>query len=146
MNVYNATDWNGDGEYGNSSDQFIEIWNFGTSTVDVSDWILSTTSGSPPCQLAWNTNISADERIVVFRADSDLELDYHDGETVSISDGSANVIDTMTFPAEDSTYGKSYVENSNGDLVKVTPNWMGPNDNGTYTVGQNIECFRSTPF
>ena len=64
MNIYNATDWNGDGEYGKYSDQFIEIWNSGTSTVDVSDWILSTTSGSPPCQLAWNTNISADQRII----------------------------------------------------------------------------------
>ena len=61
MNIYNATDWNGDGEYGKYSDQFIEIWNSGATTVDVSDWILSTTSGSPPCQLAWNTNISADE-------------------------------------------------------------------------------------
>ena len=144
MNIYNATDWNGDGEFGKYSDQFIEIWNSGATTVDVSDWILSTTSGSPPCQLAWNTNISADERIVVFRADSDLALDYHEGETVTISDDSSNVIDTMSFPAEDSTYGKSYVENSNGDLVKVTPTpgW-GPNDNGTYTVGQNIvECFK----
>ncbi len=144
MNIYNATDWNGDGEYGKYSDQFIEIWNSGTSTVDVSDWILSTTSGSPPCQLAWNTNISADERIVVFRADSDLDLSYFDGETVTISDDSGNEIDTMTFPATDSSYGKSYVENSNGDLVKVTPTpgW-GPNDNGTYTVGQNIvKCFK----
>ncbi len=144
MNIYNATDWNGDGEYGKYSDQFIEIWNSGTSTVDVSDWILSTTSGSPPCQLAWNTNISADERIVVFRADSDLDLSYFDGETVSISDDSGNEIDTMTFPATDSSYGKSYVENSNGDLVKVTPTpgW-GPNDNGAYTVGQNIvKCFK----
>ena len=144
MNIYNATDWNGDGEYGKYSDQFIEIWNSGTSTVDVSDWILSTTSGSPPCQLAWNTNISADERIVVFRADSDLDLSYFDGETVSISDDSGNVIDTMSFPATDSSYGKSYVENSNGDLVKVTPTpgW-GPNDTGTYTVGQNIvQCFK----
>ena len=144
MNIYNATDWNGDGEYGKYSDQFIEIWNSGTSTVDVSDWILSTTSGSPPCQLAWNTNISADERIVVFRADSDLDLSYFDGETVTISDDSGNEIDTMTFPATDSSYGKSYVENSNGDLVKVTPTpgW-GPNDNGAYTVGQNIvKCFK----
>ena len=146
MNIYNATDWNGDGEYGKYSDQFIEIWNSGTSTVDVSDWILSTTSGSPPCQLAWNTNISADQRIVVFRADSDLDLSYFDGETVSISDDSSNLIDTMSFPATDSSYGKSYVENSNGDLVKVTPTpgW-GPNDNGTYTVGQNIvKCFKIT--
>lgn len=144
MNVYNATDWNGDGDYGKYSDQFIEIWNNGSTTVDVSDWVLSTTSGSPPCQLAWNTNISADGRIVVFRADSDLDLSYYDGETVTISDDSANVVDDMTFPEGDSTYGKSYVEDSNGNLVKVTPTpgW-GPNDTGTYTVAQNIvKCYK----
>ena len=144
MNVYNATDWNGDGDYGKYSDQFIEIWNSGDATVDVSDWILSTTSGSPPCQLAWNTNISADGRIVVFRADSDLDLSYYDGETVTISDDSGNFVNSMTFPEYDSLYGKSYVENSNGDLVKVTPTpgW-GPNDTGTYTVAQNIvKCFK----
>ena len=144
MNVYNATDWNGDGDYGKYSDQFIEIWNSGDSTVDVSDWVLSTTSGSPPCQIAWNTNISADGRIVIFRADSDLDLSYFDGETVTITDDSANVVDTMTFPEKDSFYGKSYVEDSNGNLVKVTPTpgW-GPSDTGTYTVAQNIvKCYK----
>lgn len=147
MNVYNATDWNGDGDYGKYSDQFIEIWNSGDATVDVSDWILSTTSGSPPCQLAWNTNISADGRIVVFRADSDLDLSYYDGETVTISDDLGNAVNTMTFPAYDSSYGQSYVyaeSNSGTELEKVTPTpgW-GPNDTGTYTVAQNIvKCYK----
>ncbi|MEZ7994986.1 MAG: hypothetical protein QMC52_07515, partial [Candidatus Poseidoniaceae archaeon] len=30
-NVYGAVDWNGDGYYGKYSDQFIEIWNTGSS-------------------------------------------------------------------------------------------------------------------
>ena len=51
-NVYGAVDWNNDGDYGKYSDQFIELWNTGTSPIDVSDWKLSVTSGSPPCQLA----------------------------------------------------------------------------------------------
>ena len=51
---------------------------------NVSSW-LSTTSGSPPCQLPYNTVLEADERLVVFRADSDLDLSYFDGETVSLS-------------------------------------------------------------
>ena len=28
-NVYGSVDWNGDGDYGKFSDQFIEIWNSG---------------------------------------------------------------------------------------------------------------------
>jgi len=144
MNIYNATDWNGDGDYGAYSDQFIEIWNNGSATVDVSDWILSTTSGSPPCQIAWNTNISADGRIVVFRADSDLALNFHSGETVTISSEMDAEVHSLSFPEKDSDYGKSYVKDSNNNLVQVTPTpgW-GPNDTGTYTVAQNIvKCYK----
>ena len=54
-NIYGAVDWNGDGDYGKYSDQFIEIWNSGDAPQDVSSWLLSTTSGSPPCQLPYNT-------------------------------------------------------------------------------------------
>ena len=82
-NIYNAVDWNSDGDYGSYSDQFIELWNTGTSPVNVSDWQLSVTSGSPPCQLAWDTVIDADSRIVVFSADSDIVLDYWESDTVS---------------------------------------------------------------
>ena len=76
-NVYGSVDWNGDGDYGKFSDQFIEVWNSGDTSQDVSSWLLSTTSGSPPCQLPYNTTLGADERIVIFRADSDLDLSYH---------------------------------------------------------------------
>ena len=142
-NIYNAVDWNGDGDYGKYSDQFIEIWNSGDSPADISSWVLSTTSGSAPCQLAYNTTIDADARIVVFRADSDLALEYNKGETVSISDTSENLIHSMSFPAEDSWYGKSYIE-ENGVLTKVNPTPGRAADfNGTYTVPNNIVyCYK----
>ena len=119
-NVYGSVDWNGDGDYGKFSDQFIEIWNSGDSSQDVSSWLLSTTSGSPPCQVPYNTTLNADERIVVFRADSDLDLSYYDGETVSISDTSQNVIHSMSFPAGDSSYGLSYISDG-GTISKDDP-------------------------
>ena len=142
-NVYGSVDWNGDGEYGKFSDQFIEIWNSGDSPQDVSDWILSTTSGSPPCQLARNTTIDADGRIVVFRADSDLDLSYHNGETVSITDTSNNVVDTMSFPEKDSFYGQSYIMEE-GVLTKTDPTPGRENNfTGTYTVPDNIvKCYK----
>ena len=56
-NIYGAVDWNGDGDYGKFSDQFIEVWNSGDAPQDVSSWLLSTTSGSPPCQLPYNTTL-----------------------------------------------------------------------------------------
>lgn len=142
-NVFGSVDWNGDGEYGKFSDQFIEIWNSGDTPQDVSDWILSTTSGSPPCQLARNTTIDADRRIVVFRADSDLDLSYHNGETVSITDTSNNVVDTMSFPEKDSFYGQSYIMEE-GVLTKTDPTPGRENNfTGAYTVPNNIvKCYK----
>ncbi len=142
-NLYGAVDWNGDQDYGKYSDQFIEIWNSGDSAEDISSWILSTTSGSPPCQLAYDTMLNADARIVVFRADSDLDLSYFDGETVSISDTSSTVVDSMSFPAGDSSYGQSYIE-ENGVLTKDDPTPGRAADfSGDYTVPDNIvKCYK----
>ena len=142
-NVYGSVDWNGDGDYGKFSDQFIEIWNSGDSSQDVSSWLLSTTSGSPPCQLPYNTTLNADERIVVFRADSDLDLSYYDGETVSISDTSQNVIHSMSFPAGDSSYGLSYISDG-GTISKDDPTPGRAADySEPYTVPDNIvNCYK----
>ena len=142
-NVYGSVDWNGDGDYGKFSDQFIEVWNSGDSSQDVSSWLLSTTSGSPPCQLPYNTTLDADERVVVFRADSDLDLSYYDGETVSISDTSQNVIHSMSFPAGDSSYGLSYISDG-GTISKDDPTPGRAADySEPYTVPDNIvNCYK----
>jgi len=142
-NVYGSVDWNGDGDYGKFSDQFIEVWNSGDTSQDVSSWLLSTTSGSPPCQLPYNTTLGADERIVIFRADSDLDLSYYDGETVSISDTSQNVIHSMSFPAGDSSYGLSYISDG-GTISKDDPTPGRAADfTDSYTVPDNIvNCYK----
>ena len=142
-NVYGAVDWNGDGDYGKFSDQFIEIWNSGDAPQDVSSWLLSTTSGSPPCQLPYNTTLNPDERIVVFRSDSDLDLSYFDGETVKISDTNMNVIDSMSFPAQDSSYGRSYISD-NGVVTKDDPTPGRAADfSDPYSVPSNIvKCYK----
>ena len=142
-NIYGAVDWNGDGDYGKFSDQFIEVWNSGDAPQDVSSWLLSTTSGSPPCQLPYNTTLGADERLVVFRADSDLDLSYFDGETVSISDTNSNLINSMSFPASDSSYGLSYISDD-GTLTKDDPTPGRAADySEPYTVPDNIvNCYK----
>ena len=142
-NVYGAVDWNGDGDYGKFSDQFIEIWNSGDTAQDVSSWLLSTTSGSPPCQLPYNTTLNAGERIVVFRADSDLDLSYFDGETVTISDTDMNPVNSMSFPAGDSSYGRSYISDD-GTISKDDPTPGRPADfSEPYTVPDNIvNCYK----
>ncbi|MEC8151817.1 MAG: lamin tail domain-containing protein, partial [Candidatus Thermoplasmatota archaeon] len=125
---YNGTDWNNDGDIGSSSDQFIELWNAGSEPVDVSDWLLDdvTDGGSAPCRLAWNTTIQPNDYIVIFRASSRIEFDYWDGDTATISDAAGNLVDTLSYPAEDSWWDFSYVKAANGTVSKVkppTPGW-----------------------
>lgn len=142
-NIYNAVDWNSDGDYGKYSDQFIELWNTGSSPVNVSDWVLSSTSGSPPCQLAWNTVIDPDQRIVIFSADSDIILSYFDEETVSITDTSNTLANSMTIPKEFGFYGNSIVIDSSGTAVEVdpSPGW-GPNDPDSTVALNIVKCFK----
>jgi hypothetical protein len=70
-------------------------------------------------------------------------LNYFDGETVSISDTSSNIIDSMSFPASDSSFGKSYIE-ENGVLTKDDPTpGRAANFSGDYTVLDNIvKCYK----
>ena len=107
------------------------------------DWKLSSTSGSPPCQLAWNTVIDAGDRIVIFGADSDIYMSYFDGETISITDTSNAVADTMLIPEQFAFYGNSIVEDSSGSLIEVTPTpgW-GPNDPDSSVALNMVKCYK----
>ena len=141
---YNGTDWNNDGDIGSTSDQFIELWNAGDEPVDVSDWLLDdiTEGGSGPCRLAWNTTIEPNAYIVIFRESSRIELDYWDGDTATISDSSGNLIDSLSYPGEDSWWDTSYVKALDGTISKVDPPTPGWGNGETYAVAQNmVRCY-----
>ena len=137
---YNGTDWNGDGDIGSFSDQYIMITNTGTESVDISDWILDdiTNGGSPPCRIGWNTTIAGGESITFYRANTDIELDYWDGDTATLMNAEGNLIDSMSYPGEDSWWDKVYIIAENGSLWKTDPN---PSDRqGTcFTESDNTE-------
>jgi len=119
-----STDWNGDGSFGSESDQFIELWNSGTSEIDIGGWWLDDVneSGSQPCRIVNGTIVPADGRVVIFRADSNIALSWYDGDSVIISDDSGNQIDRMDIPANDSFFGQSFIPNASGtSLDKVEP-------------------------
>jgi 5-methylthioadenosine/S-adenosylhomocysteine deaminase len=141
---FNGTDWNGDGDFGSSSDQFVELWNFGDVSVDLSNWLLDDTidEGSAPCKIAWNTTLQPNERIVIFRADSRIEFDYYDPDAATIRDANGTLVDSLEYPARDSWWDYSYVPTENGSIAKVrppTPGWSDtePQPDAIRTVG----CF-----
>ena len=121
---FNGTDWNGDGDIGNPSDQYILLTNTGATDVDISDWILDdrTDGGSPSCRIGWNTIIEAGESITFYRANTRIAFDYFDDDAATLSDASGNLIDSMAYPGEDSWWDKAYSWADNGSLWKSDPN------------------------
>ena len=119
-NCYNATDWNGDGDYGKYSDQFIELWNPTDQMVNISNWVLDDTAngGSPPCSIGWNTELAAGARMAFFRDNTDIELDYYDGDSVNLQDDQGSLVHSMSYPPEDSWYGVPYTLLEDGTYWK----------------------------
>ncbi|CAI8394653.1 MAG: 5'-deoxyadenosine deaminase [Candidatus Poseidoniaceae archaeon] len=143
-NCYNATDWNGDGEYGKFSDQFIELHNPTDQAINISNWVLDDIAdgGSAPCQLARNTILQPGEYVSVFINASRIELDYYDGDTVNLYGVDGTLVDSLSYPARDSWYGNSYIPLDNGTIWKVRPPTPGYAQDESFDVAQNmIGCF-----
>ena len=143
-NCYNAVDWNGDGEYGSNSDQFIELHNPTSHEVNVSNWVLDDIAdgGSAPCQIARDTIIPANGYISIFRNASRIELDYFDGDSVSLTDDSGTLIHEIAYPGEGIFYGNSYITLEDGSLGSTTPPTPGFAPGESYSAAQNmVGCF-----
>ena len=133
-------DWNSDGDYGKppTNSLNVEYWfHLQCIRLEIEHYF-----GSPPCQLTWNTVIDPDG-IVVFSADSDIVMDYFDGETVSITDTAGTVVDTMNVPEKFAFWGNSIVEDSSGSLVEVDPTpGFGPNDPASTVALNIVKCYK----
>ncbi|MED5291032.1 MAG: lamin tail domain-containing protein, partial [Candidatus Thermoplasmatota archaeon] len=143
-NCYNATDWNGDGEYGKFSDQFIELYNPTDQPINISNWVLDDIAdgGSAPCQLARNTIVQPGDYVSIFINASRIELDYYGGDTVNLYDETGTLVDSLSYPDKDSWYGNSYIPLENGSIWKVRPPTPGYSQNESFGAAQNmIGCF-----
>ena len=121
--AYNGTDWNGDGSFGTYNDMFVELYNPTDADVDISEWLLDDVAdgGSPPCSIGYNTTLPAGGYMVFYRADTSLEFDFWNGDSIRVIDKSGNLIDETTFPGEDSDWDVSYARDTNGDWTKIAP-------------------------
>ena len=132
---HDGTDWNGDGVIGSSSDQYIELTNDGTVDVNLSNWVLDdiANGGSASCIIG-NLTIAAGESITFYRADTNIELDYFDGDSAVLKDSDDTIQSIFNFPAEDSEWDKVYTPGTNGQLEKTDPD---PSETvGTCTPGE----------
>ena len=133
---YNGTDWNGDGNYGPSSDQYIMIKNNASQPVNLTNWTIDdiTNGGSAPC-LITNLTLSAGESVTFYRADTQIELDYHDGDSANLIDADGTTQSQFNYPGYDSDWDKVYTPGDDGTLVKADPNPAATQ--GTCTVEGN---------
>tara|TARA_Y100001968_G_C19443434_1_gene763873 strand:+ start:1122 stop:3893 length:2772 start_codon:yes stop_codon:yes gene_type:complete len=130
---YGGTDWNCDGSFGSNSDQFVELYNPSSNSIDISGWSLEFQGVESTDSYTIPSGVTVDNgnRIVFFRADTGIAFDYYGGGSVRLVSPSGNLISSISFEGEDSDWDTSYVSDSSGQVSKVsppTPGW-GPGEN-----------------
>ena len=106
---HNGTDWNGDGEIGIESDQYMTIQNNGSLIIDLTNWSIDDgiDSGSPPCKIS-NITISPGDSVTFFRAVTDIEFDYFDGDYATLIDSDGVTQSQFSYPGYDSDWDRAY--------------------------------------
>ncbi len=148
---YGGIDWNGDGEIGRFSNQFVELHNPTEQSIDIGGWLIDDieNGGSPMCSIAWGTVIGPGAYVVFYRAQTQIEFNYWEGDSVRISDVDGSEIDSVSYGAEDSDYGIPYGYASNGSWSKLSdwsPTPGGPNDQEWVGVNHLMgSCYPQQP-
>ncbi len=94
-----ATDWNGNGEVGGMDDEFIELYNSGNESLDVSGYVLKdTVFRSTPGEytLANGTVIGPEEFLVIFVSKSGV-FQGNDGDAIKLYDPSGDLVDEKEY-------------------------------------------------
>jgi hypothetical protein len=121
----NGTDWDQDGT-GNELDEWVELHNAGTTTVDLGGWLLDDAeSDSSPYALPAGTILEPGAFLVLYRQETGIVLD-DGGDTVRLLDPSGQVADAVTFGEVGA--GASYNRSDSGDwYIALLPSPGAPN-------------------
>ncbi len=148
---YGGVDWNGDGEIGRFSNQFLELHNPTDSAIDIGGWWIDDleNGGSPMCSIAWGTVMDPGSYVVFYRAQTQIEFNYWEGDTVRITNQAGAEIDSVSYDAEDSDYGIPYGYDASGSWSKLSdqsPTPGGPNDQEWVGVNHLMgSCYPQQP-
>lgn len=158
--AYNPGDW-------------IEIWNNGTSTLDLSGWIIKDRSNNNIFIIPDGTSIPADNRLVIsdslaaftakFPTVTNVigEPDFHfsnGGEAVRLYDASGKIkysvryYDSAPWPTDPDGVGFTLESSNTADNPNIATNWVAgclfgsPGKEFTLPCGDAIETITTTPF
>jgi len=100
-------DWDQDGT-ANELDEWIELYNAGTSAVDLGGWTLGAEKGSAPYLIPISVTLKPGAFLVLYRQETGIAL-ADGGDTVRLLETSGQLVDAVTFgPLDpDSSYNRS---------------------------------------
>lgn len=154
-------DVNGDGVAGTNSDEFIEIYNYGGGSVDISGWSL-VDGGGTSCTFPAGALLPAGRYAVMFPSDADtagylvpaLVFAGNNGgftlgnasDSVTLRDATLALVDQKTWGAEggsdqslvrvpETTGAGSWTQHKTADTVDITPYSPG---GGTFLAGARV--------
>lgn len=96
-----AKDWNENGDISGMDDEFIELYNSGNESVDVSGYVLKdTVFRSTPGEYALpdGTVIGPGEFLIIFVSKSSV-FQGNDGDAIKLYDSSGNLVDEKEYDA-----------------------------------------------
>ena len=124
-----VTDWNGNGQTGDADDEYIELYNAGLVSIDVSGWFLDdiANGGSPPYALPAGTLMPPNGFLLVFSAQTHLALN-NGGDTVRLVRPDGVEIETASYASShaDQAYSKT-IEGGGDWTATYPPSPGGPN-------------------
>ena len=126
-----------DGEF----DDWIELYNNGTATIDLEGYTLSDDPAAP---FKWafpaGSSIAPDTYVIVWADDDQQQAGFHTqfklsagGESVILSDPDGNEVDRVDFGEQETDVAFGRFPNGTGDFQSLPPTFAAMNDNMTAT-------------
>jgi hypothetical protein len=96
-----ASDWNENGDIGGMDDEFVELFNSGKESVDVSGYVIKDTvfrSTQGEYKIPNGTTIKPGEFLTIFVSSSSV-FQGNDGDCIKLFDSSGNLVDQKEYEA-----------------------------------------------
>jgi hypothetical protein len=104
-----ASDWDGDGSVGSRADEWVEVINAGSSSIDLSDYRLGDLSGGYEWRYGFNGSLAPGEVVLVYGSAAQVWQSEHGFSAVGLSlNNAGDTVFLYRIDAADTTVVDSY--------------------------------------